>query len=359
MPFKSQRRFDRSVRELIEGLHPASCDIVMATGILAVAAGLEAMRPLALGLTWLNIAILIALLTANLTRLIRYPASFIRDLRSFERGPGFFTIVAGIAIVGSQLRIVLNEPGAALAVWVISLVLWAGFNYAIFVEIIINPHKPRFEDGINGGWLISVVATQAVASLCAQLADRFAEPQPMLFLATAMWLAGGMLYIWLIALIFYRFTFFRFSPASFLPPFWINMGAVAISALTGAALVSQAGHAAFLAGLVPFVKGLTLLFWATATWWIPMLTLLAIWQHIIRNVNRPYNLLYWSAVFPLGMYTAATYELARVMNTPFIGWIPRIFVWIALAGWLATFLGLLHSEFAHGPESHRFGRHAA
>ena len=107
----------------------------------------------------------------------------------------------------------------ALAAWVVSLLLWAGFNYAIFIEIIINPHKPRFEDGINGGWLISVVATQAVAGLSAQIADLSPDPQPMLFLAPAMWLAGGMLYIWLIAPIFYRFTFFRFSPASFLPPF--------------------------------------------------------------------------------------------------------------------------------------------
>ena len=134
---------------------------------------------------------------------------------------------------------------------------------------------------------------------------------------------------------------------------------MAVSALTGTALVSQSGRAAFLTELIPFVKGLTLLFWATASWWLPMLTVLAMWQHIIRKVNRPYNLLYWSAAFPPGMYTAATYELARVMNTPFLGWIPRVFIRIALAGWLATFFAMLHSEFAHGPEPQGFGRHPA
>ncbi len=355
---KYQNRPGASVRRLVENLHPASCDIVMATGILSIAAGYEGMPALGVGLTYLNIAFLIALLAANVARLIWYRAAFVSDLRSFQRGPGFFTVVAGVAIVGSEILTILRQPGIALAAWIVSVVLWAGFNYAIFIEITINENKPRFEDGINGGWLISVVATQAVANLCAQISDRFVDPQPKLFLALALWLAGGMLYIWLIALIFYRFTFFRFRPESFLPPFWINMGAVAVSALTGAELISHAGNAAFLPGLLPFVKGLTILFWATATWWIPMLAVLAIWQHIIRNVNRPYNLLYWSAVFPLGMYTAATYELAQVMHMPFLMWIPRVFVYVALAGWVATFLAMIHSEFARGPESHRFGRHA-
>jgi Voltage-dependent anion channel len=40
-----------------------------------------------------------------------------------------------------------------------------------------------------------------------------------------------MLYIWIISLIFYRHTFFVLEPSDLAPPCWINMGAVAISAL--------------------------------------------------------------------------------------------------------------------------------
>src|SRR5690606_2696657 len=40
-----------------------------------------------------------------------------------------------------------------------------------------------------------------------------------------------MLYIWMMALIFYRYIFFNFSPADLAPPYWINMGAMAISTL--------------------------------------------------------------------------------------------------------------------------------
>ena len=42
-----------------------------------------------------------------------------------------------------------------------------------------------------------------------------------------------MLYIWLIALIFYRIMFLPLTPADLTPPYWINMGAMAISTLGG------------------------------------------------------------------------------------------------------------------------------
>ena len=53
-----------------------------------------------------------------------------------------------------------------------------------------------------------------------------------------------MLYIWMIALIFYRFTFLPLTPGDLTPPYWINMGAMAISTLAGAALVAKAGRIA-------------------------------------------------------------------------------------------------------------------
>ena len=92
-----------------------------------------------------------------------------------------------------------------------------------------------------------------------------------------------MLYIWIISLIFYRYTFFPLLPSDLAPPYWINMGAVAISTLAGALLVLAAPASPLLTGLLPFLKGLTLLFWATATWWIPMLLILGTWRHVVQG----------------------------------------------------------------------------
>jgi tellurite resistance protein TehA-like permease len=119
------------------------------------------------------------------------------------------------------------------------------------------------------------------------------------------------------------------------------MGAMAISTLAGANLILTATRAPFLMALLPFLRGFTVFFWATATWWIPMLVTLAIWRHVYKRFRLTYDPLYWGAVFPLGMYTVSTYQLAQALDLPFLLWIPRSFVYIAVAAWIATFAGLL------------------
>jgi len=46
-------------------------------------------------------------------------------------------------------------------------------------------------------------------------------------------------------------------------------------------------------------------------------------------------------VFPLGMYTVCTFQLSNAVNFPRLLVIPRYFIYLALAGWVAAFLGLI------------------
>lgn len=318
--------------------------MVMATGIVAIASQLTGLRSLAVGLSWLNIGVFVVLWTLTLARAILFPQDFFRDLIDHKRGPGFFTIVAGTSVLGRQQIIIFGHYTVATAMWFLALPLWAGFTYAIFTGFTVKEDKPSLAEGIHGGWLIAVVATQAVSSLGTLLASRFpAHETEMLFFSLCMWLCGGMLYIWVISLIFYRYTFFRFLPSDLMPPYWINMGAMAISTLAGANLILNANRAPFLMALLPFLKGFTVFFWATATWWIPMLVTLAIWRHVYKRFRLTYDPLYWGAVFPLGMYTVSTFQLAQALDLPFLLWIPHYFVYIAVTAWMATFAGLLWS----------------
>jgi tellurite resistance protein TehA-like permease len=327
----------------LAGLAPAYFGLVMATGIVSIAAHLQAWPQLARMLFYLNNVMYAVLWLLTLARLLWFPQRLLGDLIDHLRGPGFFTLVAATGVLGAQYVLLFADYRIGLLLWIAALVLWLGLTYAIFTAFTVKEDKPALDKGISGAWLLAVVATQSVAVLAAMLAAHVAQPYrlEMNFLALSMWLWGGMLYIWMMSLIFYRYTFFRFSPGDLSPPYWINMGAMAISTLAGSLLIINAPDAPFLLSLLPFLKGFTVFYWATGTWWIPMLVLLSIWRHVYKRFPMRYDPLYWGAVFPLGMYATCTHQMLHAMEFELLAFLPQLFLIVALATWSLAFIGLL------------------
>jgi len=330
-----------SLDQRIAELHPAYFALVMATGIVSIASRLVGLPLVPQVLFALNLLFYPTLWTLTLLRVLRHRERLLADLAHHGRAVGFFTIVAATCVLGSQCVIIGSAPRAATGLWFFGVFLYVVLVYSIFGILTVKEQKPPLSEGLNGGWLVAVVAAQAVATLGVQIAPRMESPEHVLFFCLAMWLGGGMLYFWIIALIFYRYTFFTMAPSDLAPPYWINMGAAAISTLAGTLLIGAQAHSAVVAQILPFVRGLTLMWWATASWWIPMLLLLGVWRHLYRRFPLRYDPLYWGAVFPLGMYTAATARLSVAVEAPFLFQIPRYFVYVAIAAWSLALVGML------------------
>lgn len=300
-------------------------NVVMATAVVSIAARNAGVEALSIGLLWTAVAAFVSLAVLDLW-LVRHPLAMLR--RAGQPGQGFHALgfvadgcVLGVRIVGAG-AVARTIAAIFLAVgWV----LWLLILGAVAVE-----HGRRGGTRPRGEWLLTVVATEGLAILAARLAGH-EHLAALRAGATAMWIAGGVAYLIVGYLLARRAAAPGFGLGDLTPDWWIVMGAPAIWCAAAVAVT----------GAHPGTPGAVA---AIVAWGLASLMLIVIATADALRARRlgvHFTPERWTMVFPLGMYSVASWSLGRSLHAGWLSELGHLWLWVALSAWAAVAFGEL------------------
>jgi tellurite resistance protein TehA-like permease len=283
---------------------------VMATGIVSIAAVDHGYRWISGGLAGVAALALLVLIVVCAVAWRRAPLDW-RDPDVMVR---LFTFVAACAVLGTRFA---PTRWVAWALAALAYLAWSTLA-PVVLRAMWQHRWTGLRDRAHGAWELAAVATSGLAIVSANLT----------------WLSGALLF-WALAIVVYgvmtglilwRTVRERLDRDGFEPDSWILMGGLAIATLAGDHI-----HRLW---PVEAVEGATIVTWVLATLWIPPLVYFGIRRVIGRPGALQFTGVWWAMVFPLGMYSSATFAMARETGVAAIATVSLVFFWVAFVAWL-------------------------
>ena len=324
----------------VADLPPGAFAFVMATGIVSVGLDQVGLAVVSATLLVLAGAAWALLVTALVARLVRHPRRALAVLRDPHRAFGYFTLVAGSGVLA--VRMTELAPGVGLTLLALAVVIGLVLGYAVPWAVVLSRQERPVLAEVDGTWFIWVVASQSVAVTAAGLEPVVDVAQPELAaLAVAAWSVGLVLYAACAVFVALRLVTYPVVPQDLDPPYWVAMGAVAITVVAGAK-VTEMTTTPIVAATSGLIAGLVVLCWAWATWLVPVLFAVGVWRHIVHRIPLRYESTWWSIVFPLGMYAVAGMYLGRADSLPVVERIGTAWLWVAVTAWVIAAAAMAH-----------------
>jgi hypothetical protein len=161
------------------------------------------------------------------------------------RGPG------GGGVRGPRAGSGTRGPAAAL---------WLVLTYGVPAGLLLARSHDSVVGDVNGTWLLWGVATQSLSVVASTLVSAWPSQSGLLApVAVGLWSIGLVLYLLLVSLILLHWL---------TVPYWILMGAAAITVLAGARILGLPAALAVVRTTSGFVEGFSFVLWAFGTWWI-------------------------------------------------------------------------------------------
>jgi len=234
---------------------------------------------------------------------------------------GNITIAALLGITGAVSAVILT---------------YATFNNLLFL-------KKTSIKSVSPYWLLMAIATNYVGINITTFWKAGIIEQPLfLVISFCFWAFAITIYLLFMGLNLFRMFFMSFEGKDINPSYWTCIGAAAIAVVDGCNLLSIPNPPMFLDIVRPFIEGMNIFLWGWASAWFPILLLMECWKYTHFKIAISYQPALWAIVFPLGMYTAATYLISLSIDLPTIQVLVPFMLWVSLIAWgIVSFLAFV------------------
>lgn len=327
---------NRSRLGVITRVSPDVFAIVMATGIVSVAATRHDHRVVGDLAGWLATIVFGGLLVAAGCKILSRPDQVRAELNDPGRVFGMFTFVAAACVLSVHWA---GHGWAVAGLIVAAAVAWVGFLTATLRVVAHTPLR-GLRDHARGGWLLISVATSALAIAAARTAVRWQRPG-LVGVAATLWVLAVLLYLVVATLIVSRARTSTRPTEIATPDGWILMGALAIATLAAATVHHATGVLPALADRRDLAGVVDTVTWWAATGWIPFLAVIHV--RVLTSPRRRRQGFvnpWWSAVFPAGMYATASAMVGSELPNRAISTVSDVALWVAYAAWIITAIAM-------------------
>ena len=308
---------------------PDVFEVVMATGILSVV-----MRDHGVLLIDRTLAVLAAVIFLILLAWVLLRLGTDGVVAGFQAHDpdvvlGRLTFVAACAVLGVRFE------AHAVVLWCLAGA--ATLGWLVLVPLAVRAVRTQaittLRSRAHGAWLLATVGTAGLAITAADLAT----DQPWagwIALSALGWVLALLFYAAITALIVWRAVAEPYDGQELEPDSWILMGALAISTVAGAHLLTAASSRWPSGGLVEATRSGVVVLWVLAGLWIPAVLAGHLWRSVHDRGLPRLTAGWFAAVFPLGMYAAATDATARQLDSSALVVVSTVFTWVAFGLWV-------------------------
>ena len=138
-------RFEHGRRDELKTLHPAYFAMVMATGIVSIAAHLHGVPVVPTVLVWLNALFLAALgWRRPVARILRYPRDVCRrsSKATAAASASSPSVAATRRVRDAACPVAATQARLAAVFWTAAAILWAVMTYGELAVLTVKPDKP-------------------------------------------------------------------------------------------------------------------------------------------------------------------------------------------------------------------------